>query len=385
MKKLLVIGLIVLILMPASFFAGFYFGKNRPTFAMLPTTFSPEETITFLVVGMDQGIGMPNGEGRSDTIIVGSLDLRNYKVFLLSIPRDTRVYIPDEGREDKINAAIVVNGIRASQEAISNLLGVPITYYMKVKVDGFEKIVDLLGGIDIYVERDMHYVDKTQKLYINLKKGYQHLNGYQAMCYVRFRHEALGDLARIERQQKFLLAVAQKIFSPAILPHLPSLLKEIYKNVETNFSLGDLLFLAQKFKEQMPVIETAVLPGTPKMIGGISYYLPDEDNLRFIAQRLTNPVTPESGPTVEVLNGSGVPGAAAKAAEKLSQIGFNVVYIGNAESFSNSKTQIFIHTTGMNTSAKIIQETLGCGEMKTDSISSNKCDFTVILGKDFPL
>lgn len=382
MRKLFLIGMLVLILMPVSFFAGFYLGKNKNTFNFLPTSFPPDGTITFLMVGIDQGIGMPSGEGRSDTIIVSSLDLRNYKAFLLSIPRDTRVYIPSEGREDKINAAVIVNGIKACQDTISNLLGIPINYYIKVKVDGFEKIVDLLGGIDIYVDRDMHYVDKTQKLYINLKRGYQHLNGYQAMCFVRFRHEALGDLARIQRQQRFLLALAQKVYTPTVLPRLPSLLKEIHKNVETNFTLGDLLYLAQRFKEQMPTIETAVLPGKPQTIAGISYYEPDTDNLQFLAQRLINPGAQESGPTVEILNGSGIPGAAAKAAEKLSQFGFNVIYLGNAETFSHSKTLILIHTLGMNTAAKIIRETLNCGEIKENTASS-KSDFTVILGKDF--
>lgn len=382
MRKLLWTFIVVFVLIPASFFSGFYLGRNKNTFKILPTSFSPEGTITFLLVGLDQGIGMPNGEGRSDTIIVGSLDLSNYKAFLLSIPRDTRVYIPEEGREDKINAAIVISGIKATQEAVSNLLGVPINYYIKVKVDGFEKIVDLLGGIDVYVDRDMHYTDKTQKLFIDLKKGYQHLNGYQAMCFVRFRHEALGDLARIKRQQRFILALLQKIYSPAVLPHLPSLLREIYKNVETNFTLGDLLFLAQKFKEQMPTVETAVLPGKPKNINGLSYYEPDTENLQFIAQRLTNPVQQESGPSVEVLNGSGVPGAAAKAAQKLSELGFNIVYIGNADTFSNSRTLILMHTQGMDTSAKLIKQTLGCGELKVDSASS-KSDFTIILGKDF--
>lgn len=382
MRKLFWIGLLLLVLMPASFFAGFYLGKQNRTISLLPTSFSPDSVITFLIVGIDQGIGMPKGEGRSDTIIAGSLDLANSKGFLLSIPRDTRVYIPDEGREDKINAAIVVNGIKASQEAISNLLGVPINYYVKVKVEGFEKIVDLLGGIDVYVDRDMHYVDKTQKLYINLKKGYQHLNGYQAMCFVRFRHEALGDLARIKRQQRFILALMQKIYSPAVLPHLPSLLKEIYRNVETNFTLGDLLFLAQKFKNQMPSVETATLPGTPRTIGGVSYYEPDIDNIHFIAQRLLNPLPQEHGPTVEVLNGNGSPGAAAKAAEKLSRLGFEIVYIGNAENFSNNKTSIVMHTSGMNATAKIIRETLRCGEIKEDSTCA-KSDFTIVLGKDF--
>ncbi len=382
MRKLLWTGIIILILMPASFFAGFYLGKSNHTFSLLPTSFSPEGTITFLIVGMDQGIGMPKGEGRSDTILVGSLDLRNSKAFLLSIPRDTRLYIPDEGHEDKINAAIVVNGIKATQKAVSNLLGVPINYYVKVRVEGFERIVDLLGGIDIYVDRDMHYVDKTQKLYINLKKGYQHLNGYQAMCFVRFRHEALGDLARVKRQQRFILALIQKIYSPSVLSHLPSLLREIYKNVETNFTLGDLLFLAQKFKDQMPLVETDILPGEPRTIGGISYYEPDIDNLQFIAQRLLNPVSEESGPIVEVLNGSGVPGAAAKAAEKLSQLGFNISYIGNADTFSNHKTLILIHREGMNASARLIREILGCGETREDN-SSSRSDFTIIIGKDF--
>lgn len=382
MRKLMFIGIVVLVLMPASFFAGFYYGRGEHPFPLLQTSFSPRGRITVLIAGLDQGINMPKGEGRSDTIIVGSLDLASSKAFLLSIPRDTRAYIPDAGREDKINSAIIINGINATKEALSNLLGIPIDYYVKVKVEGFQKIVDILGGIDIYVDKDMHYKDDTQHLYINLKKGYQHLNGYQAMGFVRFRHDPLGDLARIKRQQRFILALIQKIHSPAILPRLPFLLKEIYRNVETNFSLSDLLFLAKKYGNELPTVETAVLPGRPENIGGVSYYVPDTDNLQFIVQRILNPTVQESGPTVEVLNGGGVPGAAAKAAEKLSQLGFSVVYIGNAESFSNPKTVVIAHTDGLNESARILKQNLGCGEIRKDS-HSGKADFTVILGKDF--
>lgn len=383
LRKFLLIGITLLILMPASFFAGFYYGKSEHSLPFIQPSFSPQGKITFLIVGLDQGINMPNNEGRSDTIIVGSLDLASSKAFLLSIPRDTRAYIPAEGKEDKINAAIIVKGVEATKEALTNLLGIPIDYYIKVRVEGFQKIVDLLGGIDIYVDRDMHYKDDTQHLYINLKKGYQHLNGYQAMGFVRFRHEAMGDLARIKRQQRFILALLQKIHSPAVLPHLPSLLREIYRNVETNFTLSDLLFLAKKYRNELPTVETAVLPGKPQTINGVSYYLPDSDNLQFIAERMLNPSAgKESGPTVEVLNGGGIPGAAAKAAGKLSQLGFDVVYIGNADSFSNPKTTVIVHTDGLNEAAKILKQTLGCGEIKKDR-NMGKADFTVILGKDF--
>ncbi|MBC7328255.1 LCP family protein [bacterium] len=382
MRRLLFLGILLLFLIPSSFFAGYYLGKSNRPLPLVRTSFPPDGRITFLLVGLDQGIGMPNGVGRSDTIILGSLDIAQGRGFLLSIPRDTRVFIPDEGREDKINAAIVINGIEASKQVLSNLLGIPIQYYVKVNVEGFQKIVDLLGGIDIYVDRDMHYVDKTQKLYINLKKGYQHLNGYQAMCFVRFRHEALGDLARIKRQQRFLLALLQKVYSPAVLPHLPSLLREIYRNVETNFTLGDLVFLAHKFKDNLPVVETDVLPGSPKTINGVSYYIPDTDSLQFIVQRLTNFAQTEHGPTVEVLNGCGLPGVASKAAEKLSELGFEVVYVGNADAFDHNKTSIVAHTKGMDESAKIIMKTLGCGEIKEDN-SPAKSDFTIILGRDF--
>ncbi|MBC7329554.1 LCP family protein [bacterium] len=382
MRKLLLIGIVVLVLMPASFYAGYYYGRSERPLPMLNTSFSPQGRITVLIVGQDQGINMPKGEGRSDTIIVGSLDLASNKGFILSIPRDTRVYIPAAGREDKINSAIVISGIEATKEAISNLLGIPIDYYVKVKVEGFQKIVDALGGIDIYVDRDMHYKDDTQHLYINLKKGYQHLNGYQAMGFVRFRHESLGDLARIKRQQRFILALLNKIRSPAVLPRLPFLLKEIYKNVETNFTLSDLLFLAKKYGKELPIVETAVLPGRPMTINGVSYYEPDTDDLQFIAQRILNPSVQESGPTVEVLNGGGIPGAASKAAQKLSELGFSVVYIGNAESFSHNKTVIMVHTDGLNESTRVLKETLGCGEIKKNG-NPGKADFTVILGKDF--
>lgn len=383
-RRYLRLGLLIIFLALAFFVGGYFYGSSGGKYSLpfIKPSFSPNGTLTFLLVGLDQGIEMGTRGGRSDTLIVGSLDLTTRKGFLLSIPRDTRVYIPGLG-ESKINAAMPFGGIRLCKEVVENLLGIPIDYYVKVKVEGLKKIVDLLGGVDIYVEKDMHYKDDTQHLYINLKKGFQHLNGEQALGYVRFRHDALGDLARVRRQQKFLLALMEKFRSPAILPRLPWLIKEIYRNVETNFTIADMLYLANLFKNDLPTVETETLPGEPVNIGGVSYYEVDREGLPFLVSRLLHPGVQGHGVSVEVLNGNGIPGAAMRAAESLSSLGFNIVYIGNAVSFSNPKTLVIDHS-GMKTVGEIIRKTLKCGEIKEDiNGTTSKVDFTIILGKDF--
>lgn len=383
-RRALSIGLLIILLALASLVGGYFYGFSGRKYSLpfIKPSFSPNGTLTYLIVGLDKGIEMGTKGGRGDTLMVGSLDLADRKAFLLSIPRDTRVYIPGMG-EAKINAAMPYGGLELCKEVVENLLGIPIDYYVKVEIEGLKKIVDLVGGVDIYVEKDMRYKDDTQHLYINLKKGFQHLNGEQALGYVRFRHDALGDLARVRRQQKFLLALMEKFRSPMILPRLPWLIKEIYRNVETNFTIADMLYLSNLFKHDLPTVETETLPGEPVNIGGVSYYEVDREGLPFLVSRLLHPGDSGHGVSVEVLNGNGIPGAAARAAESLSSLGFNIVYIGNADNFSNPKTLVIDHS-GMKTVGEIIRKTLKCGEIKEDvNGTTSKVDFTIILGKDF--
>lgn len=253
-------------------------GPNPSITAAIRPAFDGRKQIRILVLGEDRAAG--GVRGRSDTIIVAAVDLENNTVRLVSIPRDTRTFFPRRDRYDKINAEYVHGGPNASVEAVEGLLGVGIDYYIETSIDGLKKTVDLLGGVEIDIEKDMRYTDRRGKLYINLKKGYRLLNGEQALGYVRFRHDRLGDIARIQRQQKFLRAIARKALTPEQLPRLPQIVNQVFENVNTNMSSKDLLTLAElarKIPEDQ--IEMTTLPGYPENIRGISYWIPDPDKV----------------------------------------------------------------------------------------------------------
>lgn len=241
-------------------------------------------TLNVLLLGTDARPG--EKVGNTDTIIVAHFD--QDRIALLSIPRDTRVNIPGHG-PDKINAAFSIGGPEMTASIAGDLLGVPINKYALVRWDGFMKIVDLLGGVTVDIPRNMYYYDPVDgpQYKINLKKGLQHLDGRQALAFVRFREEALGDIDRTGQQQALLKALFEKVKQPATLLKLPRLLPEIHRNVETNMGLDEMLTLAKagiNLKNMNLVTQT--LPGYFLTLKGISYWGVDPGQARQVAQAL---------------------------------------------------------------------------------------------------
>ena len=218
--------------------------------------------------------------GRSDTLFVVMFDQKSKKISLLSVPRDTRVRIPGYGW-DKINHAYAYGGRELTQKTVEELLGIRIDNYVMVDFSGFKGLVDAIGGIDINVEKDMYYFDDWDGFKIDLKKGMQHMDGATAIQYVRYRDEE-GDIGRIRRQQHFIMAVYDKITSADMLLHVPGLTKQLTTMVKTNLPISDMMDVGRALhsmvKEQG--LAMAMVPGTPKYIDGVSYWLPDITKMR---------------------------------------------------------------------------------------------------------
>jgi LCP family protein required for cell wall assembly len=166
--------------------------------------------LSVLIIGSDAHLEYD--PGRSDTIMWALIDLRGKKVDILSIPRDTLVRIPSSkgGYFDKIAHAYSHGGSKLVRQAVEKFLGIKIDQVVRVDYNGFIKIIDNIGGVTVDVEKQMDYDDRAGDLHIHLKKGRQLLNGEKALEYVRYRHDALGDLARIQRQQKLIAAIKDK-------------------------------------------------------------------------------------------------------------------------------------------------------------------------------
>ncbi|HBL81566.1 MAG TPA: LytR family transcriptional regulator [Clostridiales bacterium] len=228
--------------------------------------------INVLVVGVDK-----DGT-RSDVNMLFSLDPKEKTVNLMSIPRDTRVEFK-KGSHGKINACIgKQNGEELLIETVKDLTGMPIHNFCKVNFEGLRNIIDILGGVEFDVPMDMDYDDPAQDLHIHLKKGKQTLNGADAEGLLRFRKGyATGDLGRIDMQQAFLKELINQKLSPKYIFKAVPVVKEISKNVETDMSVMYMLKYAWKFRDSDKVeFNSYTLPGAPKMIGGVSYYLCDE-------------------------------------------------------------------------------------------------------------
>ncbi|MCU0537863.1 MAG: LCP family protein, partial [Hydrococcus sp. Prado102] len=138
-------------------------------------------------------------KGLSDTMLLLRFDPQKETVTVLSIPRDTQAEIEGHGIR-KVNEANYYGGPALAAESISKLLGgVPIDRYVRVNIQGVEKLIDALGGVTVYVPKDMKYQDDSQHLYINLKEGEQHLDGNKAIQFLRFRYDEFGDISRVQR------------------------------------------------------------------------------------------------------------------------------------------------------------------------------------------
>ncbi len=231
--------------------------------------FPPEKqhTMNVMFLGCDSDwdpkkpIELKNRLTRSDAILIAHLDFDAKTIHALSIPRDTAVRIPDNGY-NKINAAHALGGPALTQQTIKAVFGIDVDYYMTLNFDGFMKVVDSLGGVDVTVQKKLDYDDNWGNLHVHLKPGLQHLNGYRAMGYVRIRHTD-DDLQRAARQQDFMEALRARIKSPANLLRLPDALNAITDSIKTDMTQEQMVTVAN-FARTLPKanIEVGTLPVT---------------------------------------------------------------------------------------------------------------------------
>lgn len=235
--------------------------------------------LNILIVGTDVN-DVIQDKGRADAILVASLDLTNKGINLLSIPRDTRTEIPGH-YQDKINHSYSMGGIELVKETVQQLLSIPIDYYAVTDFNGFEEIIDILGGVEIDVDKRMYY--KTYDGLIDIPKGLQRLDGEKALQYVRYRNDPLGDITRIGRQQKFLIALYHEITASENISKLPQVIPALLEVIETDLSASQLLRMAKLAGEfDFGEIESASLPGNFTTIKGISYWSPDAEEISLL-------------------------------------------------------------------------------------------------------
>ncbi|GIW22138.1 MAG: hypothetical protein KatS3mg068_1145 [Candidatus Sericytochromatia bacterium] len=361
-----------------------------------------EETLNILVMGSDisyyRGKVIEDAPTRTDTMIFVNINPSKKQINMLSIPRDTRILIPGKNYYDKINSAYAIGGEQLARQVVSNLVGMPIHHYVILKVNALINIIDILGGIEIDVEKDMKYKDDTAKLYIDLKKGKQLLDGKKAHAYVRFRHDEIGDIGRVQRQQKFINALTLKLMNPTIFTKIPELVKEVKKNLITDMSYSKMLKIAYFAKNlERENIKMVMLPGEFYNRHGISYWKIDEYNFKeLINERFPESIYADKNIDninnfsdiekrkykITVLNGSDIPRLAAKTSRYLRDNGWIVWSVGESKEKVN-KTKIIIQT-GKEKPAQFLKNDLQIPvELVNASIGDLYTDYTIIVGKDF--
>ena len=224
---------------------------------------------------------------RTDTIIVLNVDPASKSVNAISIPRDSKVYLPGDFGIQKINSAHAIGGINMTIKTIEQTLGIKIDHYVMVHDNAVEHIVDTLGGIPIYVEKNMYYNDYSGDLHINLSKGLNILSGKNAVGYLRFRKDGLGDIGRTRRQQWFIKGLLEKIQQPQTIAKIPELVQTVSQYVKTDMSIYEISQYASMTKSfDANKIEFATLPGAPNKHGYISYWILDPEKTQEMINRM---------------------------------------------------------------------------------------------------
>lgn len=253
--------------------------ENEP----LPEEPPKENIFTFLVAGKDKV------SDNTDTIMLVRLDIGNKNIRILNIPRDTM--IDTDRKSKKINSSYVIGGIEQFEKDVASLTGFYVNRYVLFDIEGVEKIIDAIGGVYIDIPRNMNYEDPTQDLYIHLKKGYQHLEGKQAVNLARFRNYPEGDIDRIAMQQKLLIELAKQALKAENVLKIPELVAIVKDNVQTDIDINEMLWLASEAKNiPLSGIETDMVPGIASTIDNLSYWLPYENALLDLINNRYNPL-----------------------------------------------------------------------------------------------
>ncbi len=374
------------------------------------------DKIKFLVIGIS---GCEEDYKLADTIMLCSYDPKTQKASLLSIPRDTYVGKNKEkaSASYKINA-VYRNGenIEGMVESIEDIVGLEIDNYIIVDTNALIEVVDTIGGVEFDVPIDMKYDDATQNLHINLKAGYQKLNGQQAEWLVRFRHNNDGttysqeygdnDIGRMRTQREFIEATLKQTLKPENIFNITKMAQIAFRNINTNMTfetVKDYIPYAVNFKTEN--LQTGTLPGTPELANGVWIYTVnkkqtaqlidelfvnqsqeeiDEQNNEVNTQTNTTDTTTVTNKTeeirIELLNGTGKSTTLTKVTNLLKENGYNVVKTGNTK--TTKKTSIINKTNQPTKTTTKLKELLKVGTI-SEKADNSKVDYTIIIGQDY--
>lgn len=350
----------------------------------------PQEPFNVLLLGQDNRPG--EDAARADTIIVARIDPENDKVWMLSIPRDTRVQIPGHGTS-KINAATFYGGPSLMVETVKEFLGIPIHHYMDIDFDGFIQVVDSLGGVWIDVDTDIDDPKASSHgsyTASKIDKGYQLLDGDHALTFVRSRDFPDADFTRMRHQQQFFKALADQATKFENVLKIPGMVKDVSQYMSTDMSMGQIVDVAMALRDMGGSnVQTATVMGEWKS----PYVWPDEDLKTFLVDAMVagrgfdetatvDATIAPSSVTVTVRNGAGIEGCATAAADILKGGGYAVGEVGNANQFVYDETLV-VYATDRAAAVQVASALPKARIVESRGMYSFSTDVLVVVGKDY--
>ncbi len=364
--------------------------------------YSLARPVNILLTGVDWVPNAPVNSpeafsGHTDTMLLVRLDPQGKSASVLSIPRDTQVEVPNLGIS-KINQANVEGGATLTARVVSRTLNnVAVDRYVRVTNNAVRELVDMMGGIEIYVPYPMQYKDVTQNLAIDLKPGWQTLNGSQAEQFARFRGDGNGDIGRVQRQQTLLKAIRQRLLNPTVLPRLPQILGVMQQYVDTNLSLEETMALGGFMLDLQPEkLRMVLLPGRfsqPQEYKASYWLLNPQARDRLMQEYFQTAIPgassaispPEQRPSsirIAIQNATGSTKVAEKFASYLASKGFDNSYVIADWTESVAKTQIIVQQGDVETGNRL-KRALGFGNIEPSSTGDINSDFTIRVGRDW--
>lgn len=260
-----------------------------------------KEPFSVLLAGIENQGG---GAGRADVLMLATVNPKTEQVFMLSIPRDSRVYVPEKGNKTKITHTYgYKGGIETTISVTEELLDVPIDYFVTTNFEGFQDIVDTLGGITVDVPFTFREVLTGSGKYKMFYKGPMELNGNEALAYVRMRkRDPKGDLGRNERQQQVIKAIIDKGTSFSSIIKIDDVMGDLGENVKTNIQPSKMLEFVRLYRKiKGGQIENLKLEGSNRTINGTSYFIPSESSIEENSKIMRRAL---NGEKVDIQNGN---------------------------------------------------------------------------------
>jgi len=377
------------------------------------------------VLLLGRGGGNHTAPDLTDTILIASLDPINKKAGMLSIPRDLWVTTDDTGgmkinavfaqtmyaaqAEGKSNAEAEQAGFAAIEKEVSEVAGIPIHYHAMIDFVGFEKAIDTVGGIDIYVDANGVVYEQLwdelsgQAYVLNVGEGWQHFDGKRALYYSRSRYTSpRGDFDRAERQRKVLIALKDKILSAGTFTNparLSALISNFGDHVQTNLSIDEMMQIYNVGKDVgNEGIQSISLVDEPNVlivgdfVAGQSVQIPKAgvDNFSeihsFVRNKLKDGFIEKENPEIIVLNGSATPGLAQRRADELLSYGYRVTKVDDAPTKTYAQTVLVDLRSGDKKYTRhYLQKRLGVGAVESlpdAAIDPGTADFVIIVGSN---